>query len=152
MGKARSSLWLTSWHRLWMVVGVLVFLQSAFVLHRAAPPVAQGLQAAGPGPVGEHARHQNLLAAADTGAALTFNGTNSYVRVADSASLRIPVNLTVEAWIRPTAIPTGHRHVVGKNNYALSVEPQGTGFKANLGFASGGSWRSVQSGQYAINQ
>jgi hypothetical protein len=102
-------------------------------------------------PDGAHAGHAAFLAAAP-GAALTFNGTNSYVRVADSASLRIPINLTVEAWVRPTAVPTGHRHIVGKNNYELSVEPQGTGFKAKLEFASGGNWRAVQSGQLAINQ
>lgn len=84
-------------------------------------------------------------------AALQFNGTNAYVQVGDSASLRIPTNLTVEAWIRPTAV-SGHRHIVGKGNYELAIEPLNGGFKALFEFAAGGNWRSVVSGQFALNQ
>src|SRR5438093_9646979 len=83
--------------------------------------------------------------------ALSFNGLNSYVSVADAPSLRIPVNMTVEAWIKPTAV-SGHRHAVGKNDYELAVEPLGTGFMTLFEFASGGGWRSVTSGELALNQ
>jgi hypothetical protein len=82
--------------------------------------------------------------------ALSFNGA-SHVRVTDSASLRIPINLTIEAWVKPTAV-AGHQHIVGKNNYELSVEPSGSGFKALFEFSSSGQWRSVNSGQLNLNQ
>jgi hypothetical protein len=81
-----------------MAASLLVLLQLMFVVQRPAPltPPAGGAdKAAAADP---HAGHQMLIAAAGAGAALIFNGTNSYVRVTDSATLRIPVNLTVEAW------------------------------------------------------
>jgi hypothetical protein len=141
------------WYRLWTAAGLLVLLQLALVVSRSPQPSGHAAPAPARAPLGAHAGHTHAQTAlAGGGAALSFNGTNSYVRVADSASLRIPVMLTVEAWIRPTAVPTGHRHVVGKNNYELSVEPQGAGFKAKMEFSSGGNWREVQSGQLAINQ
>jgi hypothetical protein len=140
------------WYRIWMAVGILVLLNLALTIQRPLPlPLSAGV-VAGADPADPHAGHRAAIAAATTGAALAFNGKSSYVRVADSATLRIPVNLTVEAWARPTVVPSGHRHIVGKNNYELSVEPQGTGFIAKLEFASGGKWRSVQSGQFAIDQ
>src|SRR6476661_10277588 len=35
------------------------------------------------------------------GSALSFNGTNSWVTVADSASLRLTTGMTLEAWVNP---------------------------------------------------
>jgi hypothetical protein len=90
------------------------------------------------------------IAQAPASSALSFNGSN-YVQVADNASLRILINLTLEAWIKPTRA-SGHQHFVGKNNYELSTKPSGTGFKVLFEFASAGSWRSVTSGQLPLNQ
>jgi fibronectin type 3 domain-containing protein len=38
------------------------------------------------------------------GNALSFNGTNSWVTIADSASLDLTTGMTLEAWVNPTAI------------------------------------------------
>lgn len=83
--------------------------------------------------------------------ALQFNGTTSYVQVNDSASLRIPTNLTVEAWIKPTTVAS-YRDIVGKNNFELAVEPLNGGFRVRFEAATNGSWRGVASGQFALNQ
>ena len=60
-------------------------------------------------------------------AALNFNGTNAQVQVPDSPGLRIPTNLTVEAWIKPALAPD-HRHAVGKSDYTIAIKPKATGF------------------------
>lgn len=100
-----------------------------------------------------HAGHLSAAPlAASAPSSLSFNGTNSYVRVADAAGLRIPNNLTIEAWIKPTAVPNGHKHIVGKNNWELSVEASGSGVKVLFEFSSGGNWRTLTSGQIALNQ
>jgi len=39
-----------------------------------------------------------------SGSALSFNGTNSWVTVADAASLDLTTGMTLEAWIKPTAL------------------------------------------------
>ena len=46
------------------------------------------------------------------GNALSFNGTNSTVRVADSASLDLTTAMTLSAWIRPTASQSGWRTIL----------------------------------------
>src|SRR5205823_3855748 len=38
------------------------------------------------------------------GNALSFNGTSSWVTVADAASLELTGGMTLEAWVKPTAI------------------------------------------------
>ena len=47
------------------------------------------------------------------GQALSFDGTNDWVTVADSASLDLTTGMTVEAWVRPTTL-TGWRTVLLK--------------------------------------
>jgi hypothetical protein len=47
------------------------------------------------------------------GAALSFNGTSSWVTVADAASLDLTTGMTIEAWVNPAA-GTGWRAVVLK--------------------------------------
>jgi hypothetical protein len=47
------------------------------------------------------------------GNALSFNGTNAMVNVADSSSLDVTTAMTVEAWVRPTAL-SGWQTVVLK--------------------------------------
>ena len=46
------------------------------------------------------------------GNALSFNGANSMVRVADSASLDLTSAMTLSAWIRPTANQNGWRTIL----------------------------------------
>jgi hypothetical protein len=41
------------------------------------------------------------------GGALTFDGVNDWVTVADNASLDLSTAMTVEAWVRPTALGAG---------------------------------------------
>src|SRR5439155_1719013 len=58
-------------------------------------------------------------AAGRNGNALTFNGTNSWVTVADAASLHLAGALTLEAWVRPTAaMGTSWRTVLLKQQTA----------------------------------
>ncbi len=58
------------------------------------------------------------------GGALSFNGTNSVVNVADSATLDLTTGMTLEAWVRPAATGSVWRTVVLKentNNYAYAL-------------------------------
>jgi hypothetical protein len=57
------------------------------------------------------------------GSALSFNGTNSIVNIADADSLDLTTGMTLEAWVNPSAL-TGYRTVVmkdvpGELSYAL---------------------------------
>ena len=47
------------------------------------------------------------------GQAFSFEGTNSYIRVADNPNLRFTTALTIEAWIYPTDI-SGYHNIVSK--------------------------------------
>ena len=57
------------------------------------------------------------------GAALSFNGTTSRVTVPNSASLQLTTGMTLEAWVRPTAISNDWRDVIykGNDNYFLEA-------------------------------
>jgi hypothetical protein len=49
-----------------------------------------------------------------TGAALSFNGTNTLVSVADSNSLDLTTGMTLEAWVNPSGLGTAWRDVIFK--------------------------------------
>ncbi|MCI0347851.1 MAG: Ig-like domain-containing protein, partial [Acidobacteriales bacterium] len=53
-------------------------------------------------------------AAGRFGAALSFNGTTSWVTVNDSPTLDLTTGLTIEAWVSPTAVGTAWRTAVMK--------------------------------------
>ena len=57
----------------------------------------------------------------------SFDGSNDYIEVADNASLDIPQNLTVMAWIRPDIIPaSGLKSIVSKDeNYEFHINSAG---------------------------
>jgi hypothetical protein len=57
------------------------------------------------------------IASGKFGGALSFDGTSAWVTVADAASLDLTTGMTVEAWVRPTAL-TGWRSVVMKESGA----------------------------------
>src|SRR5439155_994567 len=62
------------------------------------------------------------------GSALTFNGTTAKVTVLNAASLRLTTGMTLEAWVYPTAAPTGWRAVIDKNvdgYYLMASSDQG---------------------------
>ena len=57
------------------------------------------------------------------GNALSFNGSNSVVRVADSASLDLTTAMTLSAWIRPTVSQSGWRTIMQRqtDSYFLNA-------------------------------
>src|SRR5205809_1846264 len=62
------------------------------------------------------------------GNALVFNGTNASVTVPNAASLGLTTGMTLEAWVYPTATPTGWRAVIDKNvdgYYLMASSDQG---------------------------
>jgi hypothetical protein len=98
------------------------------------------------------ALHPALPVAAAGPAALSFDGFNDYVEVSNSTGLRIPVNITLEARIKPQAV-NGYRGVAGKHNYEIGVRAAGNGFRAVFAFSrNSGSWIEVESGELALNQ
>jgi len=67
--------------------------------------------------------------------ALVFNGTSSRVTIPNSTSLQLTTGMTLEAWVFPTADPTGWRSIVYKtiDGYYLMLNP---------GPTVGGTWTS----------
>ena len=57
------------------------------------------------------------------GSALTFNGSSALVTVPSSSSLRLTSAMTLEAWVRPTAVSAQWRDVIykGNDNYFLEA-------------------------------
>ena len=81
------------------------------------------------------------------GGALSFNGSTSLVRVADSASLDLTTAMTLSAWIKPTATQSGWRTILQKqtdayflnaSNNAGALRPAGGGtFGGGTSYVSG---------------
>jgi hypothetical protein len=77
------------------------------------------------------------------GQAFSFDGTNSYVRVADSPSLHFTNALTIEAWIYPASVGAWHQ-IVSKwgvqdplqTSYTTSLNPDG---RIGLGVCASGN-------------
>ncbi len=81
------------------------------------------------------------------GEAFSFNGTNSYVEVPDSASLRLTNELTIEFWVKrqtlnvPNAdyiIEKGGDWTGGDQNYAVALHR--SAYNYCLHFACAGAW------------
>jgi chitodextrinase len=75
------------------------------------------------------------------GNALVFNGTNAGVTIPDAASLRLTTGMTLQAWVYPTATPSGWQAVVDKNvdgYYLMSSSSN----PPNNWPAVGGTWTS----------
>jgi hypothetical protein len=49
-----------------------------------------------------------------TGAALSFNGTSTWVTIPDAPALDLTTGMTLEAWVRPSALGTAWRNVIFK--------------------------------------
>ena len=86
--------------------------------------------------------------------AVSFNGSNSYVAVPWHSELHPTTAVTVEAWIYPTALPSGSACIIGKNyvtSYYFGIENTGRFifFPRNQ---AGGFLRSRVSGTVKLNQ
>jgi PKD repeat protein len=72
-----------------------------------------------------------VMGADGLGEALSFNGVDKYVQVADNASLKGMTNLTLEAWIEPNSYPQ-YAGIIGKWTYPTTMQ-------YILGYFSGGN-------------
>jgi fibronectin type 3 domain-containing protein len=92
-------------------------------------------------------------AAGKYGAALSFNGTNSWVTIPDSASLDLTSGMTLEAWINPAALGSTWRTVLfkeqsGKTTYDLYANNGGGRPEAGVWI---GAERTVQGSALTAN-
>ena len=91
------------------------------------------------------------------GNALSFNGTNSWVTVADDASLDLTTGMTLEAWVRPTTI-NGWETVILKESgtdlaYALYADNNGSPRRPVGSIRQGGTtYVASGSSQLTVNQ
>jgi hypothetical protein len=107
-------------------------LSAAEILARAAPPATDGLvgswgfdeasgttaqDASGSGNNGTISG-ATRVAGRSGGSALNFDGIDDRVTVADSASLDLTNRMTLEAWVRPTALGSSWRTVAMKEQSA----------------------------------
>lgn len=58
--------------------------------------------------------------AGKTAGALSFNGSNNYVTIADADDLDFTTNLTLEAWIRPTSVSSWRNVIMKETTNGLS--------------------------------
>ena len=102
-----------------------------------------------------------LNAAGKINGADGFDGSDDYISVADSNSLDITGNITLEAWINPTTKDANHRRILVKSHsswaepyymYSLWIHNDGLGFGfydgasrhwATKGAIATGSWQYV---------
>jgi len=89
-----------------------------------------------------------LLASASNRAAL-FSGTNSRVQIANSAAVQATAGVTLEAWIKPTALPAAgaFNSIVSK---AESYSLQFNGPRLEFTIIQGGARRRLQAPQGAV--
>nr|CEL18799.1 Chitinase [Kibdelosporangium sp. MJ126-NF4]CTQ96348.1 Chitinase (EC 3.2.1.14) [Kibdelosporangium sp. MJ126-NF4] len=101
--------------------------------------------------------HNGVLSGASwttghTGGALSFNGVDNLVTVADAPDLRLSNAMTLEAWVRPTNV-TDWRTVVLKerpDNLSYGLYSSGPGY-SSAWFTSSGGDRSVNGPALAAN-
>ena len=78
------------------------------------------------------------------GNTLTFNGSSARVTVADAASLHLITGMTLEAWVFPTAAPSGWRDIIYKQNDIYQLEASSTIASAPTGAGTfGDGWKSM---------
>jgi glucose/arabinose dehydrogenase/PKD repeat protein len=80
-------------------------------------------------------------AAGKYGGALSFNGTNARVNVANSASLQLSSGMTLEAWVNPATVSNAWRDVIykGDDNYYLEATATGGSRPVGGGIIGGGT-------------
>jgi chitodextrinase len=89
------------------------------------------------------------------GGALSFNGTNAWVTVPDSSSLHLSSGMTLEAWVNPSALGSGWRTAIFKEqtgNYAYALYANtGTGSPSANGIIGGNDKDTRASSGIALN-
>jgi len=90
-----------------------------------------------------------------SGRALSFDGVDDIVTIADAPSLRFTTELTVEAWVRPSQLGDSYRTVVLKERngglcYGLYAHTSGTGPSAHV-FVADAEPRARSSSTLAAN-
>ncbi|WP_340122724.1 LamG-like jellyroll fold domain-containing protein [Methylobacter svalbardensis] len=85
------------------------------------------------------------IANGHSGKALSFNGTNAWVTVKDSASLDLSASMTLEAWVYPLAMTNGGQTVILKESSGAEVYALYADEDANLpvSYINNGSYRGV---------
>jgi len=80
-----------------------------------------------------------------SGNALSFNGTNAWVSVNDSAALDLSTSMTLEAWVYPTSLTTGGKTVFSKEKSGGAVYNLYANEDANVPLSSfnDGSYRVI---------
>ena len=89
------------------------------------------------------------------GGALSFDGTNDLVSVADSASLDLTTGMTIEAWVKPAKLGSLWRTVVVKEqpnqlSYALYAHTTQTGPSGHA-FVGGGDRSAMVPSRVPVN-
>jgi len=78
------------------------------------------------------------------GTTLTFNGGSARVTIPDSASLHLTTGMTLEAWVYPTATPSGWRDLIYKQNDIFQLEASSTIASAPTGGGTfGDGWKGL---------
>jgi len=87
-----------------------------------------------------------------TNQALSLNGTDGYLAIANATSLCPTTGLTIEAWINPSEISPSAMTIVGKNyssSYFLGIESSGRVFFNPIGSTS---FRSRETSTIPVNK
>jgi hypothetical protein len=74
------------------------------------------------------------------GKALQFNGTKALVTIPDAASLHLSTEMTLEAWVNPSAITAKWRDVIYKGNDNFYLEATSGRTVPDAGMIAGGSY------------
>ena len=80
------------------------------------------------------------------GKALSFNGTNALVTVADPGPLMLTTGMTLEAWVNPSTVSSAWRDVIYKGNDNYYLEGTSTNGGAP---AAGGTFGGANANAYA---
>ena len=81
------------------------------------------------------------------GACVSLDGVDDYVKVLDTAALKLTGDVTIAAWIKPTSL--GVKHSIVSKRYEFELGPTEPGSPYALGWAHKTSSGAVQSGRLA---
>ncbi len=79
------------------------------------------------------------------GACISLDGVDDYVKVLDTAALKLTGDVTISAWIKPTSL--GAKHSIVSKRYEFELGPTETGSPYALGWSHKTSSGAVESGR-----
>ncbi|HET9667625.1 MAG TPA: LamG domain-containing protein, partial [Desertimonas sp.] len=87
------------------------------------------------------------------GKALSFNGTSSRVTIPDTASLHLSSAMTLEAWVRPSAVTNKWRDVImkGNDNYYLEATSNKSSRPAGGAIIGGSTTEAISTTALPVN-